>query len=189
MNIEFELKFYVEVDSFKQLVKQQGGHCIKPITLMKRWVYLDSSKSNCWIRVRDEADRITLSYKSFNSARTIDSVQELELTVDDFDKTCQMVELLGFQKTRYVENMREVWQLDDCLLMIDQWPGLEQFVEVEGPSKKEVEKVVDKLGLDLQSGTYGPTARLYEQEYGISKEEYDQIKELTFDHIPVILKK
>lgn len=189
MNIEFEAKFYINPDSFKQLVKEQGGKLIQPLSLMKRWIFVDKSQTNSWVRVRDEGDKITLSYKSFDDSKRIDSLKELELEINDFDKGCQMLKLLGLTQTRYVENMREVWNLSDCLLMIDQWPALEPFVEIEGPSEHEVERVTNQLGLDMSQACYGPTARLYEQTYGIFRSDFEQIHTLTFDDIPQILTK
>lgn len=189
MNIEFEAKFYINPDSLKKRIKDQGGKVIQPLSLMKRWIFTDENKPNSWARVRDEGNKITMSYKTFDKSKKIDSVQELELEIDSFDKGCQMIEQLGLSKTRYVENMREVWQLSDCLLMIDQWPALDPFIEIEGPSKHEVEAVADQLGFDMTRAVYGPTAQLYEQEYGVSREEFEQINRLTFDDTPQILSK
>ena len=189
MNIEFEAKFYINPETLKQRIKEQGGQCIQPVNLMKRWIFLDGNKQDSWVRVRDEGDKVTLSYKSFDNSKKIDSLHELEITVSDFEKTCQMIELLGYQKARYIENMREVWQLSDCLLMIDQWPALQPFVEVEGPGAQEVENTVDQLGLDFGAAYFGPTSRLYEYEYGLSQNDFDNIHTITFDDIPQAFKK
>lgn len=189
INTEFEAKFYIDIDTFKILLKKKGAQCIKPINLMKRWVFLDQNYPTIWYRVRDEGDSVTMTYKSFDISKTIDAVQELELKIDDFEKGCQMLELLGLIKNRYVENMREIWKLSDCLLMIDQWPALKSFVEIEGPHKNAVERVANLLEFDMNDAYYGPTARLYEQEYGISRDEFEQIHMLTFDNIPQVFQK
>lgn len=189
MNIEFEVKFYTNFDRCKQAIKKQGGRLVKPLDLMKRWIYLDKNKSHAWIRVRDEGDKVMMCYKTFNKLQTIDAVQELEFGVENFDKACEFLEKLGLIKQRYVENMREVWQLQDCLIMFDQWPALDPFIEIEGPSKQSVELVAQQLGFDIQKAMYGPTAKLYEQAYGILQEDFHKIEKLTFTSIPAILSK
>lgn len=189
MNIEFEVKFYIDLEAFHQLLRQKNVQLVKKNTLMKRVIFEAPGAKNSHVRVRDEGDEIRLSYKSYDTSKTIDSLQETDVFVDDFDKTCEILTLLGLKKIRYVQNYREVFKLDDCLLMIDQWPALQPIVEVEGDSKEAVEKVVNLLGFSMDDAMYGPTSRLYEQVYGLSREQFEKIEILTFEYIPELLKK
>lgn len=182
MKTEFEIKFYVIVEDFKQKLKGYQAELLQSNCLMKRFVFNCPGKKNHWVRVRDEQGQITLTLKSFNGKSSIDSVQELELQVSSFESMCQMLDMIGLQRVRYVQNYRETWQLDDCQIMIDLWPGLDPFIEIEGPSKESVEEVAQKLDLDANQAMYGPTARLYEQKYNLSQDQFNQIKELTFDN-------
>lgn len=185
---EFEAKFFIDLDEFYQLLRQHDSQLIKSKTLMKRVIFKDQNSTNNQIRVRDEGDRITLSYKTYDPLKGIDSVQELELVINDFDKGCEMLMLLGLQRVRYVQNYREVYKLDDCLLMIDQWPFLPPIMEIEGDSQESVERVVKKLNFSVDHARFGPTARLYQEMYGVTQEQFEQISELTFESIPDILR-
>ena len=189
MYIEFEVKFYIDLESFCQKLQKLNVECIKKKTLMKRLIFEAPGAKNSQIRVRDEGNEIRLSYKSYDASKMIDSLQEVDVLVDDFDKTCEILTLLGLKKMRYVQNYREVFRFDECFLMIDQWPALEPLVEIEGPSKEVVEKVVSSLGFAMDNAMYGPTSKLYEQVYGISREQFEKIEILTFENIPTMLKK
>jgi adenylate cyclase class IV len=92
----------------------------------------------------------------------------------------QIFEFLGYKKSLYMENYREIWSLQDCMVMFDELPGIEPFIEVEGQNKHSVEHIVSLLGLDINSAMYGPNSQLYEKKYGITKPEFGDLKELTF---------
>lgn len=189
MYIEFEVKFYINLELFHQLLRENNAQLVKKNTMMKRVVFEAPGAKNSYVRVRDEGDEIRLSYKSYDTSKMIDSMQETDVLVDNFDKTCEILTLLGLKKVRYVQNYREVFKLDDCLLMVDQWPALQPLVEIEGSSQEAVERVAKKLGFSLDHAMYGPTSRLYEQVYGLSREQFEMIEILTFEDMPEMLRK
>ncbi|MFA5998798.1 MAG: class IV adenylate cyclase [Candidatus Babeliales bacterium] len=179
-HIEFEAKFFIDEEKLKQKVQDCGGLSVRSNGLMRRFVFGISGKKNQWIRVRDEGEYVTLTIKSFDPTKGIDAVRELEIKVSDFDTAVQMLQVLGYEKSLYVENYREIWKLNDCLLMFDLWPGIDPFVEIEGPSKQSVEKVAELLGLKIEHAMYGPNRLLYEKAYEMSPEEFQNLQELTF---------
>lgn len=189
-HIEFEVKFFIDDEiKLKQKVQDCGGVCVRSNGLMRRFVFGILGKPNQWIRVRDEGEYVTLTIKFFDPTKGIDAIRELEIKVSDFDTTLHMLQVLGYEKSLYVENYREIWKLDDCLLMFDLWPGLDPFVEIEGSSKQSVEKVSDLLGLNMEHAMYGPNCLLYEKVYKISRDEFNQLQELTFKTIQNWVKK
>lgn len=184
MNIEFEIKFYVDTQKVVTKLQQQGAKLICGNRLMKRINFTTFGKESSWARVRDEGDVTTFTIKKFDGRSSIDSVKELEVEVSSFELTVQMLQELGLTQQRYVENYRETWLLDNCKIMIDNWPGLDSFIEIEGLSKKDVYSVVALLDLDVDTARYGPTSKLYEEKYNISKEQFDKVQRLTFEDIP-----
>lgn len=187
MRTEYEVQFYIDLDDFKEKLAQVGAQLISSERVMRRWIFALPGKQDQWIRVRDEGDKVTLSCKSFDGTDSIESVKELEVQVDNFDAMVQMLEIMGLSKVRYVQNVRETFKVDSCFIMIDQWPGLEPFIEIEGEFQQEVERVAEFLGFDMKDGMYGPTAKLYEQRYGLSRKQFDQIKELKVETIDEVL--
>ncbi len=191
MPIEFEAKFFVDFDEIKETIKKMGGVRVRGRGFMRRFVFGIPGQTEQWIRVRDEGDYIALSLKSFDAdaERAIESVRELEVKVSDFGIMVQMLELLGYAKSLYMENYREIWKLKDSLVMFDELPGIEPFIEIEGPSKISVENVAALLGLDMDKAMYGSNWLLYEKKYGITKEQFNALKELTFIKHPGLWKK
>ena len=156
---------------------------------MRRFNFKVPSQQDSWLRVRDEGEYVTLALKSFDPTAGIESLQELEIKVSDFDTTVAMLQNLGYQKMIYAENYREIWKLKKCLLMIDQWPALDLFVEIEGPDKNSVHEVATVLGFDMNMARYGTTSLLYQEKYEISPDDFKKITELTFESLPEWAKK
>src|SRR5690606_13995375 len=88
-----------------------------------------------FLRIRDEGDRVTLTFKRRlkpDNASTVDSTHELETTVGDFDTTVKIFEEAGWKYTTYQESRRETWHLGDIELVIDEWPWIKPYIEIEG---------------------------------------------------------
>ncbi|MBP9764957.1 CYTH domain-containing protein [Candidatus Babeliales bacterium] len=188
MNIEFELKIIVDHHEVVERLQSLGALRVQLETLMRRYVFevsRDSSGFCKTLRVRDEGHgNVTLSLKSFNGLQSIDSVREVELKVSDFDTAVDFVQNLGYLQNQYVENYRQTWKFNDCCIMLDRWPWIEPFIEIEGGDEQSVRQVVALLGLQNRVCHYGPTARLYLEKYGITIQEFNHNKLLTFQKKP-----
>lgn len=61
----------------------------------KRYVYdFKPKRENEWIRLRDTGEEVTLTYKNVEK-NTTDGTKELEISVDNFEYTNSMLEILG----------------------------------------------------------------------------------------------
>lgn len=59
--------------------------------LMRRQVfYLVDRAKDAYLRVRDEGDKVTITYKQFDSQEGLHSAQEIEIIVSDFDAAIEM---------------------------------------------------------------------------------------------------
>lgn len=184
MKIEFEAKFFIDLVQFKQKLESCGAKLVRSRDLMKRFNFKVPGPVDSWLRVRDEGEYVTLALKTFDATRGIDSLKELELKVSDFDTMVSMLQHLGYEQIMYAQNYREIYSFSDCLLMIDQWPALPVFVEIEGPTKEAVHAVATKLGFDMSDARYGTCALLYQSTYKISQEEFEKTKKITFENLP-----
>ncbi len=121
-----------------------------------------------------------MSLKIIGSEK-IENQKEFRFVVKDFDEALEFLELIGSKKKSFQEKNREIWILDECEVVIDEWPFLEPLIEVEGPSESAVIKSVEKLGYDYSKTRVCSTSVLYAEKYGVSEKEVnDQTPVLTF---------
>lgn len=175
MEIEYEATFTnINKDDIRQRMKQIGAILVKPEFLMKRYTFnlpKGSEQKDRFLRVRDEDDKITLSFKIVQEGgtRTIDEQKEICLKVDAFDKAVELLELVGCQKKAFQENKREIWKIGETEITIDEWPFLEPLVEVEGRSEQAVKEVAEKLGFDYSKAMFCAVGTLYAKKYGVDE--------------------
>jgi adenylate cyclase class 2 len=163
-HIEYEVKVInIDPPDVRRRLRSIGAHCTKPESLYRRWVYrLPSSApvQKGFVRVRDEAGNITLTYKSHGN--TIDTTHEIELHVNSITAAQELVLQLGCEQKSYQETRREVWHLPDggCI-SIDTWPWIPTFIEVEGVSEVHVREMVKKLEYDWSDTIVGGVAQVF----------------------------
>lgn len=176
MSTEYEVRI-LEIDVEKIVLKLNSIGAKKIITRnMKRYVYdFIPKKNNSWIRLRYDGEKATLAIKEIQN-ENIDGTKETEVLVNDFDTTNIILNKLGYSPKGYQENKRMSYVLDGVEIEIDYWPKIPAYLEIEGKSVEEVEKMVKKLGFEMSDTTTLDPKKIYEK-YGISLEE---IKELRF---------
>ena len=101
-----------------------------------------------FIRLRTNGTKTTLTIKDKSAKKEIGSVKELEVEVSDFEKTNEILNMLGYEHSMYQENKRTVYRLGDVEFDIDTWPMIPTYLEIEGKSKEQVEKMIEKLEID-----------------------------------------
>ena len=169
METEYEAKYLdVDKDEVRTRLKKARAKLIKSEFLQRRWVLdlptaLHSSK--VFARVRDEGDKITLTWKEFSDEEK-DNPNEIEVVVDDFDKTFELLTKLGCTAASYQENRRELWHLGEAKITIDSWPFFNPFVEIEGTSEEIIENASKKTGFDWSKALFCGVSRLYRMRYG-----------------------
>ncbi len=191
MNIEYEATFTkINKDEIRKKLKEVGAKLIRPEFLMKRHVYQPPINiEEGWLRVRDEGDKITMALKQMTGTKITDQ-KELELTVDNYDTACRLLEAIGCYGKSYQETLREIWELDNLQLTIDTWPGLQPILEIEGENENEVKKTAKKLGFNWQDAIFWSADEIYERELGIPREIINNhTPEITFKNPPKPYKK
>ena len=186
MDIEYEATFVnIDKSKIRKKLKRVGAKLIKPEFLQKRVVFNPPKNLNkhTWLRVRDESDKITMSFKMVDGDK-IENQKEINLVIDDFKKGIDFLEAIGCHRKSYQETRREIWKLDDVEICIDEWPFLEPFIEIEGKSKDEVRAVSKKLSFDYSKAWFCATGLIYSysKKYNIPVEVIDnEISKITFD--------
>ncbi len=170
LDIEFEATFpNVDKDQVREWLKKVGAKLIRPEFMQRRVVFnlpKGHEITGGWLRIRDEGDKITMSLKVVDGDK-IEDQKEIYLTVSDFAQAESLLTTIGCVRKAYQESRRELWNLDEVDITIDEWPFLEPFVEVEGKSKEAVERVSKKLGFDFNKALFCAVDKLYNLKYGI----------------------
>jgi adenylate cyclase class 2 len=96
------------------------------------------------LRLR-KADIVTITFK--RSSERFEVRQEWNLEVHDFELARGLLEALGFEGIHCYEKYREVYKLDDCLVMLDELP-YSCFMEIEGPDLERIQSTAHKLHMN-----------------------------------------
>ena len=137
-----------------------------------------------WVRLRQTGEETTLTIKKIVDSKgqyELDAVEELEINVPNIDTGVELLENLGYFFERHQIKMRIAFDYKNTEIVIDKWPKLKPYIEVEGPTAEEIEEAVVMLGYDPKEAIVINTDDLY-TEIGIdvySKENSD----LSFDDL------
>jgi adenylate cyclase, class 2 len=191
METEFEVKFYpVDKEEYRQKLKEAGAELITSERKMRRIIFdyrNQSSKFQCdYLRVRDEGDVVRLSAKTHaREDGNIADQKEVDVIVSDFDKTVQILRLAGLKSDRFQINLRETWKFENTEIVIDSWPWLDTYTEIEGPTEQSVKVAAEKLGFDWNRSIVTSVTEVYMKVYNLSEEEVlEKISDINFEKNP-----
>ena len=138
-------------------------------------------KEGAWVRLRDEGDKVMLSFKQRlgmqGNSGNDDGMYESETEVGNFDATADILRKIGLTDKFYFENKRTRYVLDGVEFDIDEWPLLSPYLEIEAKSWNDIDKAVALLGFNKEDAKKFSTTQIYALE-GINDKDY-QI--MTFD--------
>lgn len=188
MQTEIEAKWLnIDISEMRRRLKAIGAILVTPERLMVRSVfdYPDKrlEKISGWIRVRDEGDKITLSYKQLHD-RTLHGTQEVSVVVDDYENTRSLLESIGLRQYSAQETKRESWRLGNVEIELDTWPWIPSFIEIEADNESNLFEVAESLKLDRKAALYGSVEVAYQAVYDVSEEEIDNWEEIRFIDTP-----
>lgn len=188
MKIEYEIVFTnINKQELIRKIKSLWWICKKENTLTKRVVF-DTPYwwVGSYIRVRDEWDKITTTYKEQKSWKLdITSIRELETEVWNFNEMVSIYKKLGLREKSFQEMYREVWEINNEIeVMIDLWPGLNPYIEIEGKNEDIVKKYSNLLWFDYNNWIFGSCFAIYEKELWIDFDTMNNLSEITFRNPP-----
>jgi adenylate cyclase class 2 len=185
MDTEIEAKFLdIDLDEFRERLREAGATQVQPERLMKRAIYDYPDKRldviGGWVRLRDEGDKTTLSYKQ-QGERTLHGTQEVSVIVDDFAATAAFLESIGLEQKSYQENRRESWTLDGVEIELDTWPWAPSYVEIEAKTEPRLHAVANKLNLKMSQAAYGSVEIVYTSHFSVDEDSFLALPSVTFD--------
>ena len=190
MKTEIEVKFLnVDHDEIRQKLKAAGGRLAAPMRDMRRALFEtpDMKARNGFYRLRDEGNKITLTYKQFDS-NSLTGAKEIEIEVSDFQATIDLLAQNDLYPLTYQESRREAWECNGCEVVLDEWPWIPTYIEIEGESEQLVRDTATLLGYDWADAVFGSVDVIYEREYpDMSVRGVIDIKEGRFgDPVPEV---
>ena len=172
MNNEIEASFLdVDKDDLRKKLKAAGAECIKPEIMMRRTVF--DSGPHSFARVRDEGDKIVMTYKNFEDEDSIMGVKEVNLIVNNYDDAVKFIAGCGLEQKAVQETYRETWILDGVEITIDTWPWIPTYSEIEGPSEEAVWSAAERLGFKKEDAMFGAVDKIYNHYYGVDTDIVD----------------
>jgi adenylate cyclase class 2 len=187
MQPEIEAKFLnADFDAIRKKLRLLDGQCTQPMRLMRRAIMdypdrrLQTEKSG-WIRVRDEGDKITLTYKT-SVEGSFGGATEIELEIGEYQKAIDLFEAVGMVVHSRQESKRETWILGNTEIVLDEWPWLNPYIEVEAPTEDIVRATAEKLGFRWDDAIFGSVTSAYRAQYPAIGENrhISTIPEITF---------
>lgn len=184
MKNEIEAQFLdINKDVVRSKLKEIGAKLEKPEVLMRRIVFYTGEHS--FARVRDEGDKIVMTYKNVSDDHSILGTKEVNIEVNDYDDAILFLKGCGLEIKARQETKREIWKFGEVEICIDTWPWIPTFMEVEGPTEESVWETAEKLVFDESQAKFGSIDTTYAHYYGIKPDVFNlETPEVTFDMEP-----
>lgn len=184
MKNEIEAQFLdINKDSVRSKLEELGARLVKPEILMRRIVF--NTGPHSFARVRDEGDKIVMTYKNISDDSTILGTKEVNVVVGNYDDAILFLEGCGLKVKARQETKREIWNYGDVEICIDTWPWIPTFIEIEGPSEDSVWEIANKLGFKKSQAKFGSVDTTYQHYYGVEPDVINfETPEILFDMEP-----
>lgn len=172
MKTEIEAKFVkLDIDDVRARLEQAGATLEQPMRMMRRQTFDPVSDSaHRYVRVRDEGDKVTMTYKQFDDMG-LHGAKEIEIVVSDFEDARSILIQAGLHAKSYQETRRETWMLNEAEVVIDEWPWIKPFIEIEGESEQIVRAAAETLGFDWGDAVFGDVTQAYRAEFDLPPDD------------------
>ena len=184
MKNEIEAKYLdIDKDTIREKLESIGAELIKPEVMMKRVVF--NTGKHSFARVRDEGDKIIMTYKNVIDNNSILGKKEVNVEVNNYEDAIMLLQGCGLKIKARQETKREIWKYGKVEICIDTWPWVPAYIEIEGPTEKLVWATAEKLGLKKNDATFGSVDTTYQHYFGVDPEIVNQhTPEILFDMRP-----
>jgi adenylate cyclase class 2 len=113
------------------------------------------NKDNSWVRIRDEDGTVTCTFKKRLGVTSQDGstndmgMEEVEITVSSYQDMKQIFKKVGMIEKHEAEKIRTRYVFDGVECDIDEIPLVPAYLELEGESMQDLERVAVKLGFNF----------------------------------------
>jgi adenylate cyclase class 2 len=169
MDREYEYKFYdYNKNEILEKIKSLGGDLVHDYILYQFTVF----ENKKYIRLRKENGENFLTVKIHDNEFPI----EKQIKVDDYEKTIDLMQLLGFKIKYQFEKLRQKYKYNDIEIVFDMYPGIPEYMEIEAKTVKQLNEFCKLIGLENKSNKWKSLVKILKDKYDIDK----MIDGLTF---------
>ena len=142
-------------------------------------------KDNSWIRLRDDGEKTTLTYKkrlgvtSQDGSTNDEGMEEIEIVVDGYENTKHFLTAIGLIEKHEAEKKRTRWKKGTTFFDIDTWPGIPTLLEIEATRWRDIEEATTLLGFKKEDWKICSINQIY-RLYNMDVNDYQKI---TFDEM------
>ncbi len=179
MEKEFETQILdLDVEEIKDKLRKLGA-VEEPEVFQHRWIF-DIDPCNDihmgeWIRLRQAGDKKPIITYKNKVGKGMSDTSEIEVEVDDFDRTAQILSKVPFKGKYYQENRRHKFRYLNMEFVFDTWPKIPPIMEIEGKSEAEVKNGLKILGLENKDAGHIGTIAIYKR-YGIDLHSFKELR-------------
>mgnify|MGYP001559576333 CR=1 FL=1 len=119
MNQEYEVKFLdIDIPKLEKKLEEIGAEKVGEFFYRRisfDFPDLSLNAKGAWVRLRDEGDRVTMTWKrrlgvkANDGSVSDDGMEEVEIVVSDFDAAADILRKMGLKDKFYQENRRKRW--------------------------------------------------------------------------------
>ncbi len=181
---EFEIKFLeVDVPALEKKLVEIGAEKVGEFDYLRKIFYFNENhvgSEDGWIRVRTDGKETTLTYKKSIKEKLEDGtvkntgMNEIEVIVDDYEKTCELINAMGLILNKTEKNKRIRYSKGDVVFDIDFWPFIPTYLEIESSSYEKTKIAAIEIGFDPNLGIIGSAGSVY-KKYGFNINDYSAI--------------
>jgi len=179
---EIEMKAQLKnPDLIRKKLKELGAKYLgkeKQLNLTFDSPYFKNVERGKFLRLRRTEKNTILTFKGNEESGSDAKIrEEIEVQVDSFDDMLNILTLLGFVIKFKFEKKREIYSFEGAEVVIDEFPKLGWFCEIEADSESKIKRIAVKLGImpeELTNKTYW----YFMNEY--MKKTNQELKEFMF---------
>jgi len=152
-----------------KLLKLRAKLVFKGLVKVK---YFDTKKGEIrkkheLLRVRQVGDKkVEICFKCNKRVKEGCKIyDECEFYTSDFEEVSKFFEKLGYISTCYYEKKRTEFVLKDVKIVIDEYPKIKPFMEIEADSVKKINDLIEKLGLEKNESSSETINEVIKRKY------------------------
>ena len=147
-----ELESIIKINNFTELLEKENLIEILNEKELVNFLEKFHNNSKKWIRLRKTNKKTTLTVKHIlaDNDTSLQQMMETEMEVPSIKEANDFLQALGYSHKSYQEKRRISYILDNHEIDIDTWPGLPTYMEIEGESEEDLNKILNLLGYSIK---------------------------------------